>query len=106
MAEDPFREALEVSRTAGFSADEWEAYERAKMAEQDARGALAIERQEGKAEGKLEGKLEALLLLLAHRGIALMEEDRARVGACADGALLDRWFQRALTATSAAEVFA
>ena len=50
LAGAPFREALEVSRTAGFSSDEWEAYERAKMAEQDARGALAIERQEGRAE--------------------------------------------------------
>lgn len=114
LSEAPFREALEVSRTAGFSADEWEAYERAKMAEQDARGALAIERQEGKAEGKLEGKAEgklegkaeALRLLLAHRGIALMEEERERIVACTDGAQLDRWFERALTATSAAEIFA
>ncbi|MBI5512783.1 MAG: Rpn family recombination-promoting nuclease/putative transposase [Deltaproteobacteria bacterium] len=102
LSDAPFREALEVSRTAGFSADEWEAYERAKMAEQDARGALAIERQ----EGKLEGKREALLLLLAHRGINLMEEDRARISACTDSAIFNRWFQRALTATSAAEVFA
>lgn len=106
LSEGPFREALEVSRTAGFSADEWEAYERAKMAEQDARGALAIERQEGVAEGILRGKREALLVLLAHRGVVLMEENRASIGACTDSALLDRWFQRALTATSAAEVFA
>jgi len=106
LSEGPFRDALEVSRTASFSVGEWEAYERAKMAEQDARGALAIERQEGKAEGKAEGKREALLFLLAHRGMALMEEERARVGACLDSASLDRWFLRALTATSAAEVFA
>ena len=110
LSEGPFREALEVSRTAGFSADEWEAYERAKMAEQDARGALAIERQEGKAEGKVEGKLEgkreALLLILAHRGIVVMEEDRARIRASTDSELLDRWFQRALTARSPTEVFA
>ena len=105
LADDPFREALEVSRTAGFSGDEWEAYERAKMAEQDARGALAIERQEGRAEGRLEGTREALLLLLAHRGIALTGEDRAMIAACTDTARLDRWFQRALTATSSAELF-
>jgi predicted transposase/invertase (TIGR01784 family) len=106
LSEDPFREALEVSRATGFSAEEWEAYERAKMAEQDARGALAIERQEGRAEGKLEGKVEALLLVLAHRGLRLAEEDHASVVGCTDGALLDRWFQRALTATSIAEVLA
>ena len=54
LSESPFRDALEVSRTASFTADEWEAYDRAKMAEQDARGALALERLEGKLEGKLE----------------------------------------------------
>ena len=42
LAEAPFRDALEVARTATFSAEEWEAYERAKMAEQDARGALTV----------------------------------------------------------------
>lgn len=92
------------------------------MAEQDARGALAIERQEGKAEGRLEGRLEGrqegrsegiaegkretLLRLLVRRGIALAEEDQARVAACTDTATLDRWFDRALEATTAAEVFA
>ena len=105
LADTPFREALEVSRTAGFTPTEWEAYERAKMAEQDARGALAIQRQEGKAEGKAEGKRDALLLLLEHRGIVLSEEDRARIAECMDVALLDRWFHRALTAMSAAEIF-
>ncbi len=114
LAEAPFRDALEVSRAAGFTPDEWEAYERAKMAEQDARGALALERQEGRAEGRVEGRVEgriegtreALLLLLAHRGLALTDGHRATVAACVDGALLDRWFQRALTASSADEVFA
>ncbi len=106
LSEEPFRDALEIARTTSFTAEEWEVYERAKMAEQDARGALTIARQEGKLEGKLEGKREALLLLLAHRGIALAGEDRARIAACEDGALLEGWFQRALTAASAVEVFA
>lgn len=106
LSDTPFREALEVARTANFSTEEWEAYERAKMAEQDARGALAIERQEGKAEGKAEGKREALLLLLESRGIVLTEGERAKIAECTDGALLDRWIRRALTATTAAEVVA
>ncbi|HEX2686169.1 MAG TPA: PD-(D/E)XK nuclease family transposase [Kofleriaceae bacterium] len=58
LSEDPFRGALEVARTATFSPEEWETYERAKMAEQDARGALAVARQEGAQAGLAKG-LEA-----------------------------------------------
>ena len=109
-ARGPFREALEVARRSTFTAAEWEAYERAKMAEQDARGALAIERQEGKAEGIVEGilkaKREALLRLLERRGIAHTKDDRVRIAACTDVATLDRWFDQALEAKTAAEVFA
>ena len=110
LAEAPFRDALEVSRAAGFTPEEWEAYERAKMAEQDARGALAIERQEGRAEGRVEGRVEgraeglaagilegkrdALRLVLQHRGLSLSDAQRAAIAACDDGAQLDAWFQR------------
>ena len=105
LSEGPFREALEIARTTSFSAEEWEVYERAKMAEQDARGALTVARQEGKLEGKLEGKRDALLRLLARRGIVLTEEDQGRVAACGDAATLDRWFDQALGAEAATEVF-
>jgi predicted transposase/invertase (TIGR01784 family) len=110
LSEAPFREALEVARTATFSAEEWEAYERAKMAEQDARGALAVARQEGLAEGHKSGlaagKRDALLRLLARRGVALSEEERGEVSRCSDLATLDQWFEKALTARAASEVFA
>ena len=43
LSERPFRDALDVARTATFAPEEWETYERAKMVEQDARGALAVE---------------------------------------------------------------
>jgi predicted transposase/invertase (TIGR01784 family) len=102
LAEGPFRDAMEIARTSNFSSHEWQVYERAKMSEQDARGALTVVRQEGIHEGKR----QTLLLLLSHRGIDLTEEHRARIAACTDSALLDRWFQRALTATSIAEVVA
>ena len=109
LAEEPFRGALEVARTATFSSAEWEAYERAKMAEQDARGALTVAHQEGHrsglAEGLAEGKRDALLRLLARRGLVLTEDARARVGACADIATLDRWFDNALAAKTVADVF-
>lgn len=103
LSEGPFRDALEVARTTGFSAEEWEAYERAKMAEQDARGALSVARQEGHRSGVVAGKRDALLRLLSRRGITLTEQDRARVSACDDEGMLDRWFDNALAATTAAE---
>ena len=111
LSEGPFRDALEVARTATFSAEEWEAYERAKMAEQDARGALAVARQEGHksglAEGHksglVEGKREALMRLFARRGLTLTEVERQKVAACADMTILDRWFDTALAARTAAE---
>jgi predicted transposase/invertase (TIGR01784 family) len=114
LSEGPFRDALEVARTATFSAEEWEAYERAKMAEQDARGALAVARQEGVAEGHKAGvaeglvqaKRDALVRVFERRGLVLTEGDRARIAACTDGALLDRWFDGALVAATAAEALA
>ena len=107
LSEGPFREALDVARTATFTPEEWEAYERAKMAEQDARGALAVAHQEGVEEGEIEraqGKRETLLRLLARAGIALTEDDRARIQACTDAATLDRWVDNVLGAKTAADV--
>ena len=111
LSEQPFRGALEVARAATFSPEEWEAYERAKMAEQDARGALAVARQEGAeeghktglAEGLAEGKRQALLRVLARAWLALTQEDRSRISACTDVATLDRWFDNALTARTVAD---
>jgi flagellar biosynthesis/type III secretory pathway protein FliH len=107
LSETPFREALEVARTTTFSAEEWEAYERAKMAEQDARGALSVARQEGRQEGHrsgvADGKRAVLLRLIARRGLTLTEEERTRIMACTDEETLDRWFDNTLVASSAAE---
>ena len=113
LSEEPFRDALEVARTATFSPEEWEAYERAKMAEQDARGALAVARQEGAEEGLVkghkagfaEGKREALVRVLARAGLALTQEERGRIATCTDVATLDRWFDNALAARTVADVF-
>lgn len=60
LSEGPFREALEVARTATFDPSAWEAYERAKMAEQDARGALVVAHEEGREEGREEGLVAGL----------------------------------------------
>jgi predicted transposase/invertase (TIGR01784 family) len=120
LAEQPFREALEVARTATFTAAEWNAYDRAKMAEQDARGALTfvlaegrnqglIEgtlkgRLEGKIEGRREAKRSALLRVLARVGLVPAGDDLARIEACTDAATLDRWLENAVGATSLADV--
>jgi len=110
LSEGPFRDALEVARTATFSPEEWEAYERAKMAEQDARGALTVARREGVAEGEIKGELkgkrDTLFRLLARAGIALAVEDRARIEACSEVATLDRWAENVLGAKTAADVLA
>ena len=101
LSEGPFRDALEVARTATFSSEEWEAYERAKMAEQDARGALSLARK----EGKVEAKRETLLRLLARAGIALTDDDRAHIDGCSNTATLDLWIDNVFGARSAADVF-
>jgi flagellar biosynthesis/type III secretory pathway protein FliH len=104
---------MEVARTATFSPEEWDAYERAKMAEQDARGALAVARQEGAESGLAEGhksglaegKRDALLRLCARAGLVLRQEEQDQIAACTDIATLDRWFDNALGAKTAAAVF-
>jgi predicted transposase/invertase (TIGR01784 family) len=112
LSEGPFREALEVTRKTAFTPEEWELYERAKMAEQDARGALAVAHEEGKEAGIVEGhktgivegKRDTLLRLFARAGIALTEDDRARIQSCKDAAMLDRWVDNVFGAKTAAEV--
>ncbi|XXY49213.1 Rpn family recombination-promoting nuclease/putative transposase [Sorangium sp. So ce269] len=110
LSEGPFRDALEVTRTATFTPEEWEVYERAKMAEQDARGALTVARQEGVEQGlksgEIAGKAAAILTFLAARGISVSAEARARIEACRESATLDRWILRAATAASVEDVLA
>ncbi len=61
-------------------------------------------RGEGRVEGRAEGKIEALLQILAVRGLAVSDADRARILACADPTQLDRWIERAVRASSVADV--
>jgi hypothetical protein len=63
-------------------------------------------REEGRTEGRVEGTRAALLAVLAARGLAPSDEVRARIEACTDGELLQRWISRAASATSEDEVFA
>ncbi|WP_103546613.1 hypothetical protein [Streptomyces sp. SM1] len=62
--------------------------------------------QQLRAEGEVKGQTKAVLVLLGHRGVEVGEEDRERIVGCGDTGVLDVWLKRALTARSAAEVFA
>jgi hypothetical protein len=62
-------------------------------------------REQGLEQGNVQTKRQDLLKVLDLRGLRPNEEQRARVGSSADLAQLDQWFERSLTATTAAEVF-
>ena len=104
LAAAPFRDALDVAR-ATFSPAEWDAYERSKMAEQDARGALSLARTEAKSEGKAEGKAEAVLVVLKTRGINVSDAERAQMVGCPDQGMHDDWLRRAALAVTTADLF-
>jgi flagellar biosynthesis/type III secretory pathway protein FliH len=60
----------------------------------------------GKSEGKSEGKAEDLVKILRRRGMVLTDEQQQQICACTDLATLDRWLDRAFSATSVDEVLA
>ena len=62
--------------------------------------------EQGIAEGQAKGKAESVLKLLDARHLGPSQEQRQRVTSCTDPAQLDLWFDRAVTAKTAAEVFA
>ncbi|MEU6505380.1 hypothetical protein [Streptomyces sp. NPDC046942] len=61
--------------------------------------------EELRDEGRAKAKVEAVLRLLDRRGVEIPDEARERVTSCDDLDLLNAWFDRAITATSASEVF-
>jgi len=61
---------------------------------------------EGEAKGEAKGKAESVLKLLDARRLVPSKEQRQRVMTCTDSVQLDLWFDRAITAGTAAEVFA
>ncbi len=64
---------------------------------------------QGHAQGQAEGRREALTCavveVLAARGLAVTDEQRARITACTDPDALVAWLQRAATASNADELF-
>jgi predicted transposase YdaD len=61
--------------------------------------------KEGRTEGIAEGIAKGIARLLGARELVLTDELRKRLFGCRDDALLTRWFDRAITATTLTEVF-
>jgi predicted transposase/invertase (TIGR01784 family) len=114
LPEGPYRDALELANQAKFSLEELQAYERVRDEIRQVLEIAAARWAEGKAEGKAEGatdgdlkaRRDTLVRLLGRTGLALTEDDGARIEACADAAVLDRWFDNAFGAKTTTEVFA
>ena len=60
---------------------------------------------EGEALGQLAGARASLRRVLAKRGLAATVEQELRIDACEELAVLERWHDDAIVATSSAEVF-
>jgi hypothetical protein len=61
--------------------------------------------EQGLEKGRVQGKREDLLKVLDLRDLRPTEEQRTRVDSSTDLAQLAPWFERSLTAATAAEVF-
>jgi len=61
--------------------------------------------QKGKAEGEARAKAQDIFKVLEARALQPTAGQRKRVTDCTDISQLDAWFDRALTASSAAQVF-
>ena len=65
---------------------------------------LAKGEAKGLAKGEAKGLAKALLRLLDVRGVSVDDSSRQRIQSCLDVALLERWLDRAVTATRVSEV--
>ena len=61
--------------------------------------------QEGLQRGEVKGKSEVVLKIIDSRAINVTAEQREQVSSCIDIAQLDEWFDSALTAETAADIF-
>lgn len=112
----PYGEALELANKAKFTAGKLQAYEQARDEIRQVHEIVEARWAEGRAEGardaklkaelagKIEGKIETLLRLVVRAGIALADDERARIGGCLDAETLDRWIENVIGAKTAADV--
>ena len=105
----PYRSALELANQATFSQDELDTYWRVHDEIHQVHWIAEAKYEKGKLDGELQGKLQekraSILRIVDRKGIKLGAEDRARIEACTDVSLLDRFFDNALGAQTAADLF-
>lgn len=105
----PHREVVELANQATFSQGELDAYRKAideiNQAREYADEKEARGHARGKQEGLLKGQADALLRVLTRRGLTLTPAQHARLAACEDAALIASWLDRAVTASTASEIF-
>jgi hypothetical protein len=100
----PCRAALELANQATFTQLELDAYEKVDAEIMQVFEIAEAAFAEGKAEGYLSARSDTLVRLLGRAGIALRDEDRARIQACRDAAQLDRWVVNVPGAKAIADV--
>jgi flagellar biosynthesis/type III secretory pathway protein FliH len=61
--------------------------------------------QQGLQRGEVKAKSEDVLKVIDSRAINVTAEEREQVASCTDIAQLDEWFDSALTAETAADIF-
>jgi hypothetical protein len=61
--------------------------------------------EKGLEKGRLEEGIHVLLRLLDRRGVPVSEAAREKITACTDTGLVEDWIDRAVTATTADELF-
>lgn len=65
----------------------------------------AMGEAKGEIKGEVKGEAKMLFRILEWRGICVSEEARRRIMECGDTVQLERWAERAMTATTLGEVF-
>ncbi|WP_394822298.1 Uma2 family endonuclease [Pendulispora albinea] len=76
------------------------------LLERQGYASLDAVRAEGREEGREEATAQAILHVLAARNLVATDEQKARILACRDPALLDAWLTRAATEASVDALFA
>ncbi|MEV6593207.1 hypothetical protein [Streptomyces acidicola] len=62
--------------------------------------------EEIREEGRAQGRAEDILLVLEQRGVDVPDLARERITECGDTQIMRHWLARAVTAPTAAEIFA
>ncbi len=99
---DYFTELLEIGLGEGPARETWRKLMKAVGTYFPGRGTIV---EESYLRGRAEGRAQDILRLLEKRGVPTTDALRTRVTHCPDLDTLDLWFDRAITATAADDLF-